>query len=62
MSCRSSIGCSDVGHAAVAENADVAETVKLKETYGMRRVTVVDEAGGLVGVVSLADLQGVLSS
>jgi CBS domain-containing protein len=46
----------------VAENADVAETVKLKETYGMRRVTVVDEAGGLVGVVSLADLQGVLSS
>jgi predicted transcriptional regulator len=46
----------------VPENSDITETVKLMETYGVRRLPVVNSSGGLVGVVSSADLLGVLSA
>lgn len=44
----------------VPEDADIAETVHLMETYGVRRLPVVDVVGNLAGVVSSADLLGLL--
>lgn len=46
----------------VSIDADVAETVHLMETYGVRRLPVVDDKGALAGVISSADLLGVLGA
>jgi CBS domain-containing protein len=40
----------------VNRNAGVYETIHLMETYGVRRLPVVDDEGGLVGIVSSGDL------
>ncbi len=37
-------------------NAGIYETIHLMETYGVRRLPVVDDDGGLVGIVSSGDL------
>src|SRR5450631_1541428 len=36
----------------VNRNAGVNETIHLMETYGVRRLPVVDDEGGLVGIIS----------
>lgn len=41
-------------------DTDVAEVVRLMETYGVRRLPVVDEKGSLAGIVTSSDLLGVL--
>ena len=46
----------------VQDDADVAETVHLMETYGVRRLPVVDDKGALAGVISSGDLLGVLGT
>jgi CBS domain-containing protein len=40
----------------VNEKAGIYETIHLMETYGVRRLPVVNEQGGLVGIVSSVDL------
>jgi CBS domain-containing protein len=40
----------------VNERAGIYETIHLMETYGVRRLPVVNEQGGLVGIVSSVDL------
>ena len=40
----------------VNKDAAVSETIHLMETYGVRRLPVVDDEGGLVGIVSSGDL------
>lgn len=44
----------------VNRNAGVYETVQLMETYGARRLPVVDNDGSLYGIVSSADLLEVI--
>ena len=43
------------------QDAGVYETIHLMETYGVRRLPVVDDEGGLVGIVSSGDLLQLLS-
>lgn len=38
------------------QDAGIYETIHLMETYGVRRLPVVDDDGGLVGIVSSGDL------
>lgn len=44
----------------VNRNAGVYETIQLMETYGVRRLPVVDEDGSLFGIVSSGDLMELL--
>ena len=44
----------------VSEDAGIYEAIRLMETYGVRRLPVVDAQGGLVGIVSSGDLLGLL--
>lgn len=47
--------------ATVKENAGMLETIQYMRSKGVRRLPVVDESGGLVGVVTLDDLLELLS-
>lgn len=44
----------------VSRQHGVYETIQMMETYGVRRLPVVDEAGRLIGIVSSGDLMELL--
>jgi CBS domain-containing protein len=46
----------------VSRDAGIYETLHLMETYGVRRLPVVDEAGGLIGIISSGDLLELLGT
>lgn len=47
--------------ATVRENEDLFETLRYMRDKGVRRMPVVDQAGGLVGILTLDDLLGLLA-
>jgi CBS domain-containing protein len=47
--------------ATVKEDAGLSETIEYMRTKGVRRVPVVDKAGGLVGILTLDDLLELLA-
>jgi CBS domain-containing protein len=46
---------------SVAESEGVIATIRLMRTHGIRRIPVVDGAGGLVGIVSADDMLDLLA-
>ncbi|MDA8128814.1 MAG: CBS domain-containing protein [Betaproteobacteria bacterium] len=47
--------------ATVRENEELFETLRYMRDKGVRRMPVVDQAGGLVGILTLDDLLGLLA-
>ncbi|MFH2124461.1 MAG: CBS domain-containing protein [Pseudomonadota bacterium] len=46
---------------SVPENAGVIETIRLMRAHGIRRIPVINEAGGLAGIISVDDMMDLLA-